>query len=224
MLIDHFGVRLCPACSGRDRCFACLRAMGGNGDRKRYALYDGRNRCARCSNEAVDDEEGLARTVPGVREYLRSMRVVSANRTRVRLRPYSELQARGSGTLGYTEMELGTPRTVRSINVADGLPMTLFGRVLAHEIAHAWLAGLSGDRGPLEEEGLCELVAAWWLRHRGGPLATHLLRAMHQSPDPVYGVGYRYAEAVAENHSRETVVELVTSGRWGRALHTRAVG
>jgi len=222
MVVDHFAERLCPACSGGDRCFACLRILGGDGDRKLDALYDGRSRCARCSRGAVDNELGLASAVPGVREYLRSVGVVSANRTRVSLRPHSELQARGSGTLGYTEVEAGARRTVRAINVADGLPMTLFGRVLAHEIAHAWLAGVSRDRSALEEEGLCELVAAWWLDDRGGPLSTHLLRAMSQSPDPVYGVAYRCAAALAGNHSHRSVVELVTSGRWAWVIQKRA--
>ena len=224
MLIDHLGELLCVACDSDDRCFACLRTLGGAADRKANTLYDDRRRCARCSTGAIENDDGLELAVPDVRENLRSVGVVAANRTRVTLRPYAELQTRQSGLLGYTVIQTGSHEPVRAINVADGLPMTLFGCVLAHEIAHAWLAGIPEARSAVEEEGLCELVAAWWLGHRGGRLSAYLLRAKNENPDPIYGGGYRRAASLAGRKPPRAVVDLVSAGLWRTASQDEACG
>ncbi|MFD0205896.1 MULTISPECIES: protein DA1 [Saccharothrix] len=100
--------------------------------------------------------------------------------------------------------------------VVSGMPATQFGQVLAHEMGHAWLALCpgAGIRGAREEEGLCELVASWWLRHRGGRLARYYLDRLSSNPDPVYGDGYREAERRASARPPHEVVRLVsTTGR-----------
>jgi hypothetical protein len=89
--------------------------------------------------------------------------------------------------------------------------MTSFGAVLAHEMGHAWLAACPGGRDRSEEEGMCELVASWWLRERGGPLAAHLLDLMDTRPDPVYGDGYRRACEAAAGRDPAAIVRAVAA-------------
>jgi hypothetical protein len=93
------------------------------------------------------------------------------------------------------------------------------GQVLAHEMGHGWLAGCPGDdRGDVDEEGICELVASWWLAERGGPFARHLLAGMAANSDPVYGEGFRLASRRAAGLTPAQVVEHVSrTGSLGRA-------
>jgi hypothetical protein len=201
---------MCVPCSTGPTCFACGAVTGGSGAGARAGtlLADGRARCARCAGGAVDSRADLATIVPPVRELLWSYGIRLPNRVRVQLTPLEEL----AGCQGDTTwvQHAGTAR-VLGLRVAVGLPATLFGAVLAHEMGHAWLAGCPARRTQAEDEGLCELLASWWLRHRGGRLASHLLSSMGQDPDPLYGDGYRDAVRRAGGLRPEAVVRRVAS-------------
>ena len=82
-------------------------------------------------------------------------------------------------------------------------------------MSHAWLAGCPDvGRDEATEEGICELVASWWLHERGGRLAAHRLDAMAANPDPVYGGGYREALRRAQGRTPTDIVAAVArSGR-----------
>ena len=96
--------------------------------------------------------------------------------------------------LGLTDqwIVIGGPTTVSAIRVVAGMPPTYFGRAVAHEIGHAWLAQYG--RNPVAheiEEGLCELYAYAWLKRERSPLADWLRSQLRANPDPVYGGGFR---------------------------------
>lgn len=153
--------------------------------------------------------------VSSVRTHLHALGLRLPNRVRVELGTQAELGRIGAHLSGYTvtDHHWGAPATVVEIRILAGMPATGFGHVLAHEMAHGWLAGCPGERNQRDEEGLCELVASWWLRHRGGALAAHLLASMELNPDPVYGDGFRRARARSAGRTPEQVVAHVA--KWG---------
>lgn len=213
-VVDQFDEDVCTSCSTASRCFACEANTGGSGVRAATVLPDGRVRCARCSRGAVDDRAAIGPVVRLVRPFLHSLGLRLPNRVRVELLLPAEMTRRTRhGGLGYTESVatgIGPP-TVVEIAILQGLPPTSFGSTLAHEMAHGWLAGCPNvGMSSQEEEGLCELVASWWLEHRGGRLAAALLTSMRRSPDPLYGEGFRQALRATEGMTPTAVVAHVS--------------
>ncbi|MEU5692310.1 protein DA1 [Actinosynnema sp. NPDC020468] len=207
---DHFGETLCQGCAGGPPCWSCEAVTGGTGARARTVLADGRVRCARCSRSAVDRQSDVGGVVALVRPLLHSYGISLPNRVRVSLAGPAGLTLGGQAVHGLTRVvQFGRSARVVSLEVVSGLPATGFGRVLAHEMAHAWLARCPGTRSAAVEEGTCELVGSWWLAHRGGPLAEHLLRGMAESPDPLYGKGYRDVARRARGLAPAQVVRRV---------------
>ena len=89
-----------------------------------------------------------------------------------------------------------------------------FGRAVAHEIGHAWLAQYGHIPVAHEvEEGLCELFAYAWLKRERSPLADTLRSQLRADPDPVYGGGFRTVHAAVDRHGIENVLtSLLTNG------------
>jgi hypothetical protein len=215
---DHFDERLCRKCAGGAPCWSCSAVTGGSGMRARTVLADGRIRCARCSRWAVDAQSDVGAVVRLVRPLLQSYGLRLPNPVRVRLVEPGELRT-GTDELvhGTTVVERGRradPARLRSIRVITGMPATRFGQVVAHEMGHGWLARCPGRRSSADEEGICELVGSWWLRHRGGRLAAHYLEELERNPDPVYGGGYRSVRRRTGDLSpAEVVRRLEKTGR-----------
>ena len=217
-VVDHFGEPICDRCISTPRCLGCDAHTGGAGERAQTVLSGSRVRCRRCSRGAVDAHADIGPVVAVVRPLLQSFGIRLVNRIRVELVSPADLRDQAGENLhGLTLIRPGgiTPAQVLALRIVDGLPATLFGSVLAHEMGHAWLAGCpQGERDKPTEEGLCELVASWWLHHRGGRLSAHLLSKMGTNPDPVYGAGFRDARKRTEGHSPAEVVSRVQ--RFGR--------
>jgi hypothetical protein len=93
------------------------------------------------------------------------------------------------------------------IRVAAGLPPNHFGRAVAHEIGHVWLAQQGGPQPPPEiEEGLCELFAHAWLKVQRNRVTEEMRRWLRENPDPMYGCGFRGAHAAVREHGIKTVL------------------
>lgn len=186
--------------------------------RRETVLPDGRSRCARCSKWAVDRQPDVGAVVRLVRPLLHSYGLRLPNQVRIELVTPRDLHPDlGEQIHGQTVVEQGfwgnAPK-VRGIKVVAGMPATLFGQVVAHEMAHGWLSLCPGTRTPVLEEGICELVGSWWLHHRGGRLAQHYLHQLMQNPDPLYGDGYRSAYRRAGDATpAEVVRRLEKTGR-----------
>lgn len=88
------------------------------------------------------------------------------------------------GVLAYRE---------HRIFILTGLPRLRFEGVLAHELLHVWLNEHpeTRSRSTLEIEGFCNLGTALVYQQDNTPLAQYLLQRMSESPDPVYGEGFR---------------------------------
>jgi len=168
-------------------------------------------RCPACLVDAVETQHQARVHLPSVRRQMAEIGVELPQRVRVRIvSPDPAVATAGGVLLGLTERWIGDAGRVRvtGINIVAGLPPTHFGRAVAHEIGHAWLA-LNGCAQAVREveEGVCELFAYAWLKRRRTRMAEALRAAMWASPDPVYGDGLRRVHAAARRDGIGTVLD-----------------
>ena len=141
-----------------------------------------------------------------------------STRVAVRLVAPDTLEFRpGTLHLGVTTSETvdtGGPSTVVGIEVAGGLPGVYFGAIVAHELGHARLIQRGAvDLEPMLAEGTCDLFASAWLKRQKGTLAGTLREAIANSPDPVYGAGYRMVRDAVLRHGVAAVLDSVCRRR-----------
>ena len=210
--VDQFEEYLCARCARGSRCLSCGGIVGGTGSREACRTQDGGTQCRRCFSTRVDTAEDLVTVVPSVRKVLHGYGVSLPNRVSVQLVAPDVLSHRGVGVQGFCSLVgSGDSAVVGSIKILRRLPATRNGAVLAHEMAHGWLALIGADLSGRLEEGLCELVASWWLRRRRSPLADHLLVCMASNTDPEYGDGYRMAVQRTAGMTPSAVVQRMTA-------------
>jgi len=109
------------------------------------------------------------------------------------LNPSSSARAACEGRLAYRHRSGSAPE-ILGMSVQRGLAPVSCGRIMAHELGHAWLL----ERGyrelpPVKAEGLCELCAWSWVTSRKRPRASIIAGRMMANQDPVYGRGFRDA-------------------------------
>lgn len=185
-------------------------------------FVDGALRCPRCVVGAVHTQHDARRHLPVIRRQLTELGLSLPERVLVRMIGPDAATAGGglSGggvVLGFTEQVIrGAERPrVTGINIVAGMPPIYFGRAVAHEFGHAWLA-LHGQV-PVDdvvEEGLCELFAYAWLKRHGTPTAELLRRQVRTNADPMYGGGFRTVYGVVRQDGITAVLDrLLRTGR-----------
>jgi hypothetical protein len=195
-------------------CVFCGR-RAGQGEPGWRDLGAGTHRCPACAQDAVDTQETLRRHVPRVRDVTRDLGFGLARRVRVVFGTVDDLSGPGPARpFGVTELRITGARTaeVVVVRVLCGLPAFVFGRVVAHELGHAWLAQFaSRPADPAVEEGVCELIAYAWLKRSGAPYAEELRDEIRTNPDPVYGNGFRTVHTAVQRHGLATVLESMST-------------
>jgi hypothetical protein len=195
-------------------CVFCGR-RAGRGEPGWCDLGAGTHRCPTCAREAVDTQDALRRHVPRVRGVTRDLGFGLARRVRVVFGTADDLAGPGPARpFGVTELRITGARTaeVVVVRVLCGLPGFVFGRVVAHELGHAWLAQFaSRPTDPAVEEGVCELIAYAWLKRSGTPYAEELREEIRKNPDPVYGNGFRTVQAAVRQHGLAKVLESMST-------------
>jgi hypothetical protein len=197
-------------------CAFCARPRGA-GEPGWHDLGGGAVRCPTCALEAVDTQESLRRNVPVVRQVTSDLGFALASRVRVVFGTEDDLLGAGpDGAFGVTELRITGARTADAtvVRVLRGLPAFVFGRVVAHELGHAWLAQFGArPADPAVEEGVCELISYAWLKRAATPHAETLREMIRDNPDPLYGNGFRMVYAAVRHHGLATVISsMSTSG------------
>jgi len=105
------------------------------------------------------------------------------------------------------------------ISVQPRMPQLLLGKVLAHELGHAFLTqqGLE-NLPPLVSEGFCELCGWLWLGRQRDPKAPRLRTLMENNQTPVYGEGFRMIKASLGPQGIAGVVKRLKASHAGAAL------
>lgn len=199
-----------PACSACNR-LVCTRLTGGG-----ETYSDGRVVCKLCRATALDSKEQAKPIVEGVAGWLyeRGVRftglilkidLADARQMGARMgQPFDPgAHKQAMGFIGkYTERRKGRQRrVVQGVTVLSGLPRVLFEGVVAHELGHAWLylAHVDGLQ-PWAEEGFCNLLSYALHKNRGTAEDQHWVKVLEQSPDPVYGEGFRRVRAIFKKY------------------------
>jgi hypothetical protein len=68
-----------------------------------------------------------------------------------------------------------------------------------------------GENDSRIDEGLCQVVSYRWLRDQPDPLAQIIREKISQSPDPVYGDGFRLVRDSVKKHGMSRVLAAVKS-------------
>ena len=194
-LVDSDGRPFCPF-HGRDAlCVACGRVGG-------QATSVGIRLCTKCASQGVLKDSHARGILERVQKELGGLgfrvmesgipiHLVTANEL---ARPGVTHEGRREGLVNYLVGDDGTYQ-VQRILVQKGLPPCLSGRIVAHELGHVWLLQ-EGTRQltPQKEEGFCEFCAWLWMNRRSSPEIAYRSKVMEESPDPVYGAGFREAK------------------------------
>lgn len=213
------GELTCTAHPSTASCTFCGRPAG-RGEQGWTDLAPRLRRCPTCADDAVATPEALRGHVPGVRQITRDLGFALASRVQVVFATPGELPAGADdrhgadAVLGHTKLRVTGARSAEAtiIQLQRGLPAFMFGRVLAHELGHAWLAQL-GAR-PLSgavEEGVCELLSYAWLKRSGVPFAEAVRDRIRANPDPVYGNGFRDVHKAVRRHGIAALVASLSS-------------
>jgi hypothetical protein len=197
-------------------CAFCARP-GNRGEPGWCDLGVGTHRCPACAHGSVDTHALLRSHVPEVRRIAGELGFGLVTRVRVVFGTAEDLRSGPGdpvrGMLGVTELRVTGVRSAEAtvVRVLRGLPSFVFGRVVAHELGHAWL-GQFGARPSSQavEEGLCELVSYAWLKRSGTPFAAEVRDRMWTNSDPVYGDGFRAVHAAVRQHGLAAVLESMS--------------
>jgi hypothetical protein len=194
------GAVFCPSHQDLPNCQLCGAPFRGGG-----------TFCTVCAATTVNTQDQVRLLLPKAREVLRTMGIVLSQPVHVQLVDKARMDAMGvheSGKVAGMTMVRG--RCVTEILVVAGLSEMEFGAAVAHEVMHAWMVQNRFPRvDPKVEEGLCQTVAYRWLRDQLDPHAATLRYSIDNSPDPVYGVGFRMVKDAVKRHGMNPVLATV---------------
>ena len=220
----------CPDCMNLPRCFACqIPVRNGN------ALSCGRVICRNCSRTAVSDPVRARALFDEVRRTVHSaLGIATGHPIEFSLTDPAALHRLSnakSGTmveqglfLYNAEVEQVVTRnflgkkireSVRRKNekfrifVLDFLPEDRMEYVIAHELAHDWMAvHYPGIREEWIREGFAEYIAWRYNQHKK---RKPLNRRIEINTDPVYGEGFRRIREIAEKRGFQGLMNFLES-------------
>lgn len=194
-------------------------------------LPDGRSLCSSCQAQVISQPEQvdkLKRIVvrklvdEGVRykdKYLESVPVKIVDvQELARLRNQApNVNNKGiTVTQGITSI-IGSlvgcsPILSHKVYILNNLIKIEFAGTLAHELLHVWQNENQIKLAPPQCEGLCNLGS--WLIYTTmtASRAPYFVKALMESPDPIYGDGFRYVHGVYEKYGWEGVLERAKKG------------
>ncbi|PRY34258.1 protein DA1 [Umezawaea tangerina] len=212
-VVSMHGEATCVQHPTRGQCALCARPRH-TGESGWSRFTSATVRCPTCAGQAVDTQEEARLHIPAVRTGMAALGIELDQRVRVTLvEPDAINTDVVSLCLGRTLQRTWADRAttdVLGIEIARGLTTTHFGATVAHEIGHAWLAQRGArNLSPPLEEGVCELFSGAWLKRQRTEFASTLRRVSLESPDPVYGAGYRMVRDSVVSHGVAAVLDSV---------------
>lgn len=88
------------------------------------------------------------------------------------------------------------------------LPQIEFAATLAHEILHIWQNENGIQLPPLKCEGLCNMGAYLIYENMSAQKASYYKTSLMESPDPIYGDGFRLMYGICERCGMEELFEM----------------
>lgn len=94
------------------------------------------------------------------------------------------------------------------IYILSYLPKIEFAATLAHEILHIWQIENGIQLPPLKCEGLCNMGSYLIYENMSLQKASYYKKNLMESPDPIYGDGFRLIYRIYEQYGLEELFEM----------------
>ncbi len=202
-VVDAWGQSAHPVHQGQKvmMCDSCGRIISPE-SRNGFRYKDGRLICGICKKTEVTKGTDVSSLMAELSKMLGSVGIGPvSSRIPVTLVDRTTLirESRGNdkeNTRGFTKSiaRIENGKTVsfqHRIYILNGLPLTEFKGVLAHEMIHVWLNESRVKMSAKETEGFCNLGIYLVNEKERSDFARVLQNQLEQDEDPVYGDGYR---------------------------------
>ncbi|OED46650.1 hypothetical protein ACH42_03625 [Endozoicomonas sp. (ex Bugula neritina AB1)] len=207
--VDFWGNEYCSTHNHYTHCASCSRIVCKNLTDGGMQYPDGVTICNLCGLHGVATQERAENLMGEMRQSLASVGLkLNSTQTPIHLCGRDELnEASRHGfhenrpILGLARWTISSrqgkiiSRNFRDILIQINLPEEHFRTVAIHELTHAWFFYNHYQDMPLEvEEGMCVLMEYIWLKSQKTQDAKYRMQTIEESPDPVYGDGFRAAK------------------------------
>ena len=206
--VDFWGNKFCSTHNNYTQCASCSRIVCKSLTDGGMQYPDGVTICNLCGLHGVATKERAERLMGEMRKSLASVGLkLNSTQTPIYLCGRDELnEASRHGfhenrpILGLARWTISSrrgkviSRDFKDILIQVNLPEEHFRTVAIHELTHAWFFYNQYQELPLEvEEGMCVLMEYIWLNSQKTKDAEFRMKTIEESPDPVYGDGFRAA-------------------------------
>ena len=211
---SHVGhLRSNPSCDYCGRIISQRSTGGGS------TYEDGRQICALCKEEAVEDKDTGLQILYEARDLLEKSGIV--------LKPFNpafsildrktlKRYTKSGEEQGFTHARKKSDGAGRILElkirvfVLHGLPYFAFLTTAAHELMHAWIH-LNGrnDAKKWLKEGSCNMAAYLVLRQKRDLKAEYQIRQMREQKDKVYGKGFRKVHRYVKSRGVKQWLEVL---------------
>ena len=222
--VDFWGNKFCNTHEGYTQCASCSRIVCKHLTDGGIQYPDGVTICNLCNLNGVSTQERAERLVTEMRQSLASVGLkLSAAQTPIQLCGRDELNEASQHNFHENRPILGMARSVTTyqrgrpiarqfdrILIQIHLPEEHFRTVAIHELTHAWFFYHQYQGLPLEvEEGMCVLMEYIWLKSQKTKDAQYRMEVIEESPDPVYGDGFRAAREALRRMPLNVLLEYL---------------
>lgn len=193
-------------------------------------LHDGRSLCNNCKSSVISTRSEISASLTYVKNLLVSVgfdfgtcnvanipiEIVSAHRM-------AEIQNTSISTnnkgVTHTEIQMrGTSKSdmkivghTHKVYMLSDQPRLEFLGTLAHELLHVWQNEHDIKLSPMKCEGLCNMGSYLIYSIENTPIAQHYIKNLKESPDPIYGNGFRYVFAQYEMSGWREIINRVNN-------------
>jgi len=206
-------------------CSACQRLVCDKLTGGGVTYSDGRLVCSLCRRTAIDTKEQAKPHVEAMAAWLCQNGFAFQNLVlRIELVGQMELMAKTRGpaspytqgiiTKSWLTQNGRTTRRVDGVAILAGLPRQMLNGVAVHELGHAWLFLEGADSlEPRVEEGFCNTLSFLYHSEVSSDEARFCLRVIQDSPDPIYGDGFRLVHAAVQRWGLRTIADYLKQYR-----------
>lgn len=99
------------------------------------------------------------------------------------------------------------------IYILSYLPKIEFAATLAHEVLHIWQIENGIQLPPLKCEGLCNMGSYIIYENMTAQKASYYKKTLMESPDPIYGDGFRLVYGIAEQYGLEELFKMAKNNK-----------
>jgi hypothetical protein len=211
----------CPQCEAKSQdCRFChRRVLAGEGDNANGSFQG--VRCPVCRDFGVDSVATVEPITRFIVPWLLDQGIQLTASFKFKLcaeydMPKTSRQKVLGVSTNTTWTQDGRPvrRVANGIYILRGMPSILCCGVIIHELGHAWLAMQQVAGLPSwAEEGFCNYLEHRFYAAFSSPQHDHYRRSTETDQDPVYGDGFRYVYARAQQLGHAGLIQALIERR-----------